>query len=87
MENKENELKELKLSRTANALSLRKQKLNEYILKRRLGSNNQEYTIHFSQIIIKPEFKDKQFNSLLDLLHFFQGFSKIKIQILMILNL
>ena len=70
MENKENELKELKLSRTANALSLRKQKLNEYILKRRLGSNNQDYTIQFSEIIIKPEFKDKRFNSLLDLLHF-----------------
>ena len=48
MENKENELKELKSSRTANALSLRKQKLNEYILKRRLGSNNQDYTIQFS---------------------------------------
>ena len=70
MENKENELKELKLSRTANALSLRKQKLNEYILKRRLGSNNQDYTIQFSEIIIKPEFKDKRFNSLLDLLNF-----------------
>ena len=70
MENKENELKELKLSRTANALSLRKQKLNEYILKRRLGSNNQDYVIQFSEIIIKPEFKDKRFNSLLDLLNF-----------------
>ena len=71
MESKDDDLKELKTSRNEYTLSLRKQKIHEYIsLKRHLGSNDLNYSIQLSQIIIKPQFKEKRFDSLLDLLIF-----------------
>ena len=70
MESKKDDLKELRSSRTENALSLRKQKINDYILKRRLGSNNINYSIKKEQILVRPEYKDKKFNTLLEMLLF-----------------
>ena len=70
MESKKDEMKELRSSRTENALSLRKQKINDYILKRRLGSNNINYSIKKEQILVRPEYKDKKFNTLLEMLLF-----------------
>ena len=70
MESQKDELKDLKSSRTQNALSLRKQKIDEYILKRRLGSNSLIYSITKEQVLVRPEYKDKKFNSLLDMLLF-----------------
>ena len=67
---KENDTKELKSSSETFRLSLRKQKLDEYILKRRIGSNAQNYSIEIANALVKPEYKDKKFNTLLELLLF-----------------
>ena len=71
MESKDDDLKELKSSRAAYTLSLRKQKINEYIsLKRRISSNDLKYSLQYEKIIVKPQFKEQRFNTLLDLLLF-----------------
>ena len=70
MENKDNDLKDLRSSREENRLSLRKRNIQEYIIKRRPGYNNLNYSLDPKKIIVKPEYKDKSFNSLLDLLLF-----------------
>ena len=67
---KENDTKELKSTSETFRLSLRKQKLDEYILKRRIGSNAQNYSIEIANALVKPEYKDKKFNTLLELLLF-----------------
>ena len=52
-------------------MSLRKRKIDHHIfLKRKIGINDHNYTIKENELIIKPEFKDKKFNSLSDLLSF-----------------
>lgn len=70
MEDEKKEMKEIISSRRENSLSLRKKKYDEIILKSRFSTNIQKYSIQESQLIIKPEYKDKRFNSLLDLLNF-----------------
>ena len=70
MENFENEIKNLNKQRLENNLSLRKKKLNKEILKRRLNTSNNSYTIKKEDIIIKEEYKSKTFNSITDLLNF-----------------
>ena len=70
MESKDNDLKDLRSSREENRLSLRKRNIQEYIIKRRPGYNNLNYSLDPKKIIVKPEYKDKSFNSLLDLLLF-----------------
>ena len=67
---KENDTKELKSTSETFRLSLRKQKLDEYILKRRIGSNAQNYSIEIANALVKPEYRDKKFNTLLELLLF-----------------
>ena len=67
---KEKDLKELKSSRTDYSTSLRKKKYDEFILKSRHGSNDQKYSIKKNQIIVREEYKDISFNTLLDLLLF-----------------
>ena len=70
MEKNENDTKELKSSSETFRLSLRKQKLSEYMIKRRLSLNNQNYSVQIANVLVKPEYKDKKFNTLLDLLIF-----------------
>ena len=70
MDDTEKEVKELNGQRRDFSLSLRKQKINKYILKRRLGINNSKYSIKKEEIIIKEEYKDKNFKDLIDLLNF-----------------
>ena len=70
MKKNENDTKELKSSSETFRLSLRKQKLGEYILKRRLGLNDQNYSVKIANVLVKPEYKDKKFNTLIDLLIF-----------------
>ena len=70
MNDKEKEIKELRASSETYRLSLRKQKLNELMLKRRHGSNDQNYSVQIANILVKPEYKDKKFNTLLELLLF-----------------
>lgn len=70
MENKEKELKDLGEQRVEHSLSLRKQKLNKFLLKRRLGLNDNNYSIKKEEIIVKEELKNKKFNNLSDLLEF-----------------
>lgn len=70
MENKEKELKDLSEQRVEHSLSLRKQKLNKFLLKRRLGLNDNNYSIKKEEIIVKEELKNKKFNNLSDLLEF-----------------
>ena len=70
MDIKGNDLKDLLSSRRENSLSLRKKKVDEYILKSRHGANNINYTINLNQIIVKQKYKEKTFNTLLDLLLF-----------------
>jgi len=70
MEKNENDTKELKSSSETFRLSLRKQKLSEYMLKRRLSLNDQNYSVQIANVLVKPEYKDKKFNTLLDLLIF-----------------
>lgn len=70
MEDKEKDIKELKSGREEHVLSLRKKKYAEILLKRRLGSNNKDYSIKIELIKVRPEFKEKRFDSLLDLLLF-----------------
>ena len=40
------------------------------MLKRRLGSNDENYSVKISNVFVKPEYKDKKFNTLLELLLF-----------------
>ena len=71
MESKDDDMKEMKSGRTSYTLSLRKQKINEYIsLKRRIGSNDLNYSVKLEEITVKPQFKERRFNTLLDLLLF-----------------
>ena len=70
MENLDKEVKELNDQRKEHFLSLRKKKINNYILKRRLGINNASYSIKKEEIVIKEEFKTKHFKDLNDLLNF-----------------
>lgn len=70
MENLNKELENLKEQRIENNLSLRKQKLNKEILKRRLGANNINYNIDIDKIIIREEFKKITFSNINDLLNF-----------------
>ena len=70
MENINKEIKDLGNQRIEHSLSLRKKKLNEYILKRRLGINNKHYSIEKEEIIVKEEYKNKQFKDLTDSLNF-----------------
>ena len=66
----ENDSKELKSSSETFRLSLRKKKIDEYMLKRRLGSNDENYSVKIANVFVKPEYKDKKFNTLLELLLF-----------------
>ena len=66
----ENDTKELKSSSETFRLSLRKKKIDEYMLKRRLGSNDENYSVKIANVFVKPEYKDKKFNTLLELLLF-----------------
>ena len=70
MQKNEDDTKELKSSSETFRLSLRKQKLGDYILKRRLSLNDQNYSVKIANVFVKPEYKDKKFNTLLDLLVF-----------------
>ncbi len=71
MERQINDIEELKKEKYTHKEYLRKQKINKFIsLKRSIGANDQNYTIKVSDIIIKQEFKEKRFNTLLDLLSF-----------------
>ena len=70
MNDPKQELEELKNQRIEHSLSLRKQKLNKYILKRRLGLNNKVYSIKKEEIIVKDEYKNKTFGNINDLLAF-----------------
>ena len=70
MENPDKEIKDLGNQRREHSLSLRKKKINEHILKRRLGLNNKNYSINKEEIIVKEEYKNKQFKGLADLLNF-----------------
>ena len=54
----ENDTKELKSSSETFRLSLRKQKLSEYMIKRRLSLNNQNYSVQIANVLVKPEYKD-----------------------------
>jgi len=73
MENLDKDLKELKEERTNNYLSLRKKKLNQYMLIKRLGLMNKNYAIKKEDIIVREEFKNKKFSDLPDLLNFCSG--------------
>ena len=70
MQKNEDDTKELKSNSETFRLSLRKQKLGDYILKRRLSLNDQNYSVKIANVFVKPEYKDKKFNALLDLLVF-----------------
>ena len=70
MEKPDKEIKDLGNQRIEHSLSLRKKKLNEHILKRRLGLNNKNYSIKKEEIILKEEYKNKKFKDLTDLLNF-----------------
>ena len=70
MENYQKEVKELSNQKIEHSLSLRKKKLNEYIFKRRLESRNKTYSIKKEDIHIRPEFKDKKFKDIKELLNF-----------------
>lgn len=70
MENYQKEVKELSNQRIEHSLSLRKKKLNEYIFKRRLEPRNKTYSIKKEDIHIRPEFKDKKFKDIKELLNF-----------------
>lgn len=70
MEKTDKEIKDLGNQRIEHSLSLRKKKLNEHILKRRLGLNNKNYSIKKEEIIVKEEYKNRQFKDLADLLNF-----------------
>ena len=70
MESFDKELKDLSDQRVEHSLSLRKQKINKHILQRRLGLNNKKYSIKKEEIIIKEQFKNKQFQNIIDLLNF-----------------
>ena len=70
MNDPKKELEELRNERIEHSLSLRKQKINRYILKRRLGMNNKVYSIKKEEVIIKDEYKNKTFKNLIDLLTF-----------------
>ena len=70
MEKSDKEIKDLGNQRVEHSLSLRKKKINEHILKRRLGLDNKNYSIRKEEIIIKEEYKNKQFKDLTDLLNF-----------------
>jgi hypothetical protein len=70
MEKKDKELKEFVEQRIENNLSLRKKKLNQYLLKRRLGLNDNNYSIKKEEVIIREEVKSKKFENLSDLLNF-----------------
>ena len=69
MEDINKELKNLSGQRIEHSLSLRKQKLNKYILKRRLGLNNNN-SLQKEDIIIKEEYKTKRFDGIEDILNF-----------------
>ena len=69
MKNLDKELRELNGQRIEHSLSLRKQKLNKFILKRRLGLSN-DNSLKKEEIIIKEEYKTKQFKDITDLLNF-----------------
>ena len=70
MKENENDTRELKSGTETFKLSLRKQKIGEYMLKRRLGSNDQNYSVQIANIIVKPEYNSKKFDTLLELLLF-----------------
>ena len=70
MEKTDKELKDLGNQRIEHSLSLRKKKINEHILKRRLSLNNKNYSIKKEGIIIKEEYKNRRFKDLADLLDF-----------------
>ena len=70
MDNIDKELKELGEQRMEHSLSLRKKKLNKFLLKRRLGINDNNYSIKKEEVIIREEFRNKKFNDLADLLNF-----------------
>ena len=70
MDDKEKDEKELRASYYAHKLSLRKQKVNEFLLKTRHGSTDKTYSVNIINIYVKPEFKEKKFNNLLDYLIF-----------------
>jgi hypothetical protein len=70
MESRDNDLRDLRSSREQNRLSLRKRNIQDIIIKKRTGYNNINYTLDSKKIIVKPEYKDKRFNTLLDLLLF-----------------
>ena len=70
MDDKEKDEKELRASSYAHKLSLRKQKVNEFLLKTRHGSTDKTYSVNIINIYVKPEFKEKKFNNLLDYLIF-----------------
>jgi hypothetical protein len=70
MEKIDKELKELGEQRMEQSLSLRKKKLNKFLLKRRLGLSDDNYSIKKGEIIIREEYKTKTFNDLADLLNF-----------------
>ena len=70
MESRDNDLRDLRSSREQNRRSLRKRNIQDIIIKKRTGYNNINYTLDSKKIIVKPEYKDKRFNTLLDLLLF-----------------
>ena len=53
MKQSDKEIKELNKQRIEHSLSLRKQKLNNYLLKRRLGINTNNNSLKKEDIIIK----------------------------------